>query len=75
MVARPKNLVIAVEDGTQSALVEEIAVQHLSDVGEGVKEVLEHFVERNEGVVLPPLSIQVTRPAISDISPGARSSD
>jgi hypothetical protein len=53
-----KKISIEVKDGTRAKLTEEITVNHLSDLGDGVKEVIEDFVEHNEGVVLPPISIK-----------------
>jgi hypothetical protein len=54
-----KNIIVQVKDETTSELVERVEVNHLSDLGEGVKEVVEDFVEMNKGAVLPPVSIQV----------------
>jgi hypothetical protein len=55
-----KNVTVQVDDETNAHLVETVTIEHLSDLGEGVKDVVEDFVEMNEGVVFPPVSIQVT---------------
>ena len=55
-----KKLIVQVDDQTKAVLVEKLAIQHLCDLGEGVKDVVEDFVKMNEGVVFPPVSIQVT---------------
>jgi hypothetical protein len=55
-----KKIIVEVADGTKAELVETVPIKHLSDLGEGVKDVVEDFVKMNEGVVFPPVSIQVT---------------
>lgn len=60
-----KKLLVQVDDETNAVLVEGVAIKHLSDLGEGVKGVVEDFVELNEGVVFPPVTIQVTDPKAS----------
>ena len=54
-----KKIIVEIEDDSKAELVESISVNHLSDLGESVKDVVEDFVMMNEGVVLPPVSIQV----------------
>lgn len=54
-----KHLSIEVGDDTNAELVESITLEHLSDLGEGVKEVVENFIRLNEGTVLPPVCIAV----------------
>jgi hypothetical protein len=60
MSATTKELVINVEDGTEAALSEEVAIRHLSDLGDSISAVIEDFRRLNDGAVLPPVSIQVT---------------
>ena len=55
-----KNVTVQVDDETNAHLEKTVTIGHLSDLGEGVKDVVEDFVEMNEGVVFPPVSIQVT---------------
>jgi hypothetical protein len=55
-----KKLIVQVDDETNAVLVESVVIPHLSDLGESVKDVVEDFVEMNEGVVFPPVSIQVS---------------
>lgn len=52
-----KKIIVEVKDDTDAAVVESIAIHHLSDLGEGVKDVVEDFVKANGGAVLPPVSI------------------
>jgi hypothetical protein len=60
MSANAKQLVVEVEDETKANLIEQIEVRHLSDVGDGVKQVVDNFVQQNAGTVFPPVSIEVT---------------
>lgn len=55
-----KKIIVEMGDHTKSEIVEKVEIKHLSDLGEGVKEVVENFVKMNKGVVMPPVSIQVT---------------
>jgi hypothetical protein len=59
MAAPGKQLQIEVEDDTKAELVESITIDHLSDLGDGVKEVVEDFVRLNQGAVIPPVCIRV----------------
>jgi hypothetical protein len=52
-----KKIIVEVKDDTKAAMVESIDIHHLSDLGEGVKDVVEDFVKANGGAVLPPVSI------------------
>ena len=52
-----KKIIVEVKDDTEAAMVESIDIHHLSDLGEGVKDVVEDFVKANGGAVLPPVSI------------------
>jgi len=58
-----KKLVVQVQDDTKTLLTEPVAVKHMSDVPEGVKQAVEDFVKENDGVVLPPVEITVTEKA------------
>jgi hypothetical protein len=55
-----KKIIVDIEDSTKSELVERVEIKHLSDLGDGVKNAVDDFVQANGGVVLPPVSIQVT---------------
>ena len=46
-------------DDTQTELVKDVSVRHMSDLSESVKNAVEEFVELNEGAVIPPVSIRV----------------
>ena len=59
MTGSGKHLRVEVGDDTKAELVESITVDHLSDLGDGVKAVVEDFVRLNEGAVLPPVCIRV----------------
>lgn len=52
-----KKIIVEVKDGTKTTMKESIAIHHLSDLGDGVKEVVDDFVKANAGAVLPPVSI------------------
>ncbi len=52
-----KKILVVVKDDTHATMVERIAIHHLSDLGEGVKEVVDDFVKSNGGAVMPPVSI------------------
>lgn len=54
-----KNVIVRIEDGTDAKLVERVTVNHLSDLGGGVKDVVDDFVEMNGGAIQPPVSICV----------------
>ena len=59
-----KNIVVEVKDGTRTTMVEPISIHHLSDLGDGVKAVVDEFVKSNAGAVIPPVSITaVEQPA------------
>jgi hypothetical protein len=59
-----KKILVEVKDGTNVVMAEPITLHHMSDLGEGVKEVVEDFVKSNGGAVLPPVSITaVEQPA------------
>jgi len=55
-----KKVAVRVDDGTHARLIETVEPTHLSELPEGVKEVVGDFIQENEGVVLPPVSIHVT---------------
>jgi len=59
-MAPMKKITVEVDDETKVRLIETVTIHHLSDIGEGVKDVVEDFVRDNEGVVFPPVSIKVT---------------
>lgn len=62
-----KNIVVEVKDGTRTTMVEPISIPHLSDLGDGVKAVVDEFVKSNAGAVIPPVSIKaVEEPAGHD---------
>jgi len=52
-----KKILVEVKDDTEASVVESIDIHHLSDLGDGVKDVVEDFVKANGGAVLPPVSI------------------
>jgi hypothetical protein len=54
-----KKLTVEIADETHTELVKEVAVRHLSDLSEGVKDAVEDFVELNAGAVIPPVNIRV----------------
>jgi len=60
-----KKIIVDIEDETNAELVETVAIHHLSDLGEGLKDVVDDFVKMNEGVVFPPVSIHVREQKIS----------
>ena len=53
-----KKIIVEVKDDTKAAIVEPVAIHHLSDLGEGVKEAVDEFVKSNGGAVIPPVSIK-----------------
>jgi len=53
-----KKITVSVKDGTNAHLVKEVSINHLSDLGEGIRQAVDNFAETNEGVVMPPLSIK-----------------
>lgn len=53
-----KKISVKIHDQTHAELTEEVTVDHLSELSDGVKEVMDDFVEQNEGVVLPPVEIK-----------------
>ena len=53
-----KEIIVEVKDDTNTTVVEPIAINHLSDLGEGVKSVVDDFVKANAGTVIPPVSIK-----------------
>ena len=53
-----KKIIVKVQDGTNATIVEPVCIHHLSDLGEGVKEAVNDFVEANDGAVIPPVTIQ-----------------
>jgi hypothetical protein len=55
-----KKIIVDIEDSTKSELVEKVEIDHLSDLGDGVKNAVDDFVQSNKGVVLPPVAIRVT---------------
>jgi hypothetical protein len=55
-----KKLTVAIEDDTNTELVEDVEVRHLCDIANEVKVAVDNFVKSNEGALLPPISIQVT---------------
>jgi hypothetical protein len=59
-----KKITVEVGDEANAELIETVEVKHLSDLGEGVKQVVDDFVARNEGVVSPPVCIEVTEQQI-----------
>jgi len=63
-----QKITMKVADETNATLVESVAIYHLSDLEEGVKEVAGDFIQENGGVVIPPVSIQGTK----DRSPEAK---
>jgi len=66
-----KKLIVKIEDGTRTELMEKVEVKHLCDLGNEVKCAIEHFVTLNEGALIPPLSIRVAeKEGCSD--PGVR---
>ena len=55
-----KKILVEIKDDTNTTMVEPIAIHHLSDLGDGVKEVVDEFVEANAGTVIPPVTIKAT---------------
>lgn len=53
-----KKIIVEVKDDTNTTVVEPISINHLSDLGEGVKNVVDDFVKANAGTVIPPVSIK-----------------
>lgn len=53
-----KKILVEVQDDTKTTMTQPIEIHHLSDLGEGVKEVVDEFLKANEGAVIPPVSIQ-----------------
>jgi hypothetical protein len=53
-----KKITVSMTDGTDAELVEDVCVNHLSDLGEGVKQAVDDFATSNDGVVLPPITIK-----------------
>lgn len=54
-----KSLIVEIEDGTQTELIERVEIKHLSDMGYELKAAIEDFVRLNQGALLPPISIRV----------------
>lgn len=54
-----KKLIVEIEDGTKTGLMERVEVKHFCDLGNEVKCAIEHFVRANEGALIPPISIHV----------------
>ena len=57
-----KRIIVEVKDDTKTSVVEPILINHLSDLGEGVKTVVDDFVKANAGAVIPPVSIKAVEP-------------
>ena len=53
-----KKIIVEVKDCTNTTMTEPVAINHLSDLGQGVKEVIDDFVKANAGAVIPPVSIK-----------------
>jgi hypothetical protein len=58
VLADMKTIIVQVKDDTQTTVMQPVEVRHLSDLGETVKEAVEDFIETNDGVVIPPISIK-----------------
>ncbi len=68
-----KKILVEVKDGTNVVMAEPVILHHMSDLGEGVKEVVEDFVKSNGGAVIPPVSITaVEQPASGEEDPRER---
>jgi hypothetical protein len=61
-----KKIIVEVKDDTKTTVVEPISINHLSDLGEGVKTVVDDFVKANAGTVIPPVSIKAVEQRGSD---------
>jgi hypothetical protein len=53
-----KKILVEIQDDTRTSMVEPIVIHHLSDLGDGVKEVVDEFVAANAGTVIPPVKIR-----------------